>query len=38
MNLPQVKEMGAPMASIGGARTFDGVFVPGLLSVVIASL
>jgi hypothetical protein len=30
--------MGAPVASIGGAGTFDGIFVAGILAVLIASL
>jgi len=29
---------GAPVASIGGAGTFDGIFVTGILAVIIASL
>jgi hypothetical protein len=30
--------LGAPVASIGGAGTFDGIFVAGLLAVLLASL
>src|SRR5258706_10765133 len=32
-----VAEMGAPMASIGGAGTFDGVFLTGTLAGLLAS-
>lgn len=35
-NLSKVRGLGAPVASIGGAGTFDGIFVIGLLSVVYA--
>ena len=35
-NLGKVQGLGAPVASIGGAGTFDGIFVIGLLSVVYA--
>jgi|SRR5579872_2204820 len=38
MNLWRVRDLGAPEASIGGAGTFDGVFLSGLLAVVLASL
>ena len=36
MNLGRIRGLGAPVASIGGAGTFDGIFVIGLLSVVYA--
>ena len=36
MNLGKISGLGAPVASIGGAGTFDGIFVIGLLSVVYA--
>jgi uncharacterized membrane protein len=36
MNLGKIQGLGAPVASIGGAGTFDGIFVIGLLSVVYA--
>jgi uncharacterized membrane protein len=36
MNLGRIGGLGAPIASIGGAGTFDGIFVIGLLSVVYA--
>lgn len=38
LNLGKVQGLGAPVASIGGAGTFDGIFVTGLLAVVYASL
>jgi uncharacterized membrane protein len=36
-NLDKVQELGAPVASIGGAGTFDGVFLSGVLAVLLAS-
>lgn len=36
LNLGKIRGLGAPVASIGGAGTFDGIFVIGLLSVVYA--
>jgi len=38
LNLPKIPGLGAPVASIGGAGTFDGIFVIGLLAVVYAGL
>jgi uncharacterized membrane protein len=38
MNLDRVQGLGAPIASIGGAGTFDGIFVTGLLAVLYAGL
>jgi uncharacterized membrane protein len=37
-NLYRVRGLGAPVASIGGAGTFDGVFLTGILAVLLASL
>jgi uncharacterized membrane protein len=37
-NLNQVRGLGAPIASIGGAGTFDGIFLTGILAVLLASL
>jgi uncharacterized membrane protein len=37
-NLGSVQGLGAPVASIGGAGTFDGIFVTGILAVLLASL
>lgn len=38
LNLRKVPKLGAPMASIGGAGTFDGVFLTGIIAVLIAAL
>ena len=38
LNLGQIEAMGAPVASIGGAGKFDGIFLTGILSVFLASL
>lgn len=38
LNLGKVQGLGAPIASIGGAGTFDGIFVTGLLALIYASL
>ncbi|MGZ4935233.1 MAG: DUF1614 domain-containing protein [Halobacteriota archaeon] len=35
-NLGAIKGMGAPVASIGGAGTFDGVFLSGIIAVLLA--
>ncbi len=35
-NLPIIAELRAPIASIGGAGTFDGVFVSGVMAVLLA--
>jgi uncharacterized membrane protein len=37
-NLSRVRGLGAPIASIGGAGTFDGIFLTGILAVLLASL
>ena len=37
-NLGQIAKLGAPVAAIGGAGTFDGIFVTGILAVIMASL
>jgi uncharacterized membrane protein len=37
-NLSRVRGLGAPVASIGGAGTFDGIFLTGILAVLLASL
>lgn len=37
LNLDKVQDLGAPVASIGGAGTFDGVFLSGVLAVLLAS-
>jgi uncharacterized membrane protein len=38
LNLDKIQGLGAPVASIGGAGTFDGIFLTGILAVLIASL
>ncbi len=37
-NLQAIKKLGAPVASIGGAGTFDGVFLSGIIAVLLAGL
>ena len=37
-NLDEVRGLGAPVASIGGAGTFDGIFLTGILAVLLAGL
>jgi len=36
LNLDKVQGLGAPVASIGGAGTFDGIFLTGILAVLLA--
>ncbi|MDY6964373.1 MAG: DUF1614 domain-containing protein [Halobacteriota archaeon] len=36
LNLGGISKLGAPMASIGGAGTFDGVFLAGVIAVLIS--
>lgn len=38
LNLGKIQGLGAPVASIGGAGTFDGVFVAGILAVLLAGI
>ena len=38
LNLGALQSLGAPVASIGGAGTFDGVFLTGVIAVLLASL
>jgi uncharacterized membrane protein len=38
LNLDKLQGLRAPVASIGGAGTFDGIFVIGILAVLIASI
>jgi uncharacterized membrane protein len=37
-NLGRLRSLGAPVASIGGAGTFDGIFLTGVIAVLMASL
>jgi len=36
LNLDKIQGLGAPVASIGGAGTFDGIFLTGILAVLLA--
>jgi len=38
LNLKNLQGLGAPVVSIGGAGTFDGIFMTGILAVLLASL
>jgi hypothetical protein len=38
LNLGAIQGLGAPVASIGGAGTFDGIFLTAILAVLIAGL
>jgi uncharacterized membrane protein len=38
LNLDKIGNLGAPIASIGGAGTFDGIFLTGILAVLLAGL
>lgn len=34
-NLDKIRDSGAPVASIGGAGTFDGIFLAGVIAVLL---
>jgi uncharacterized membrane protein len=36
LRLKDVRHLGAPVASIGGAGTFDGIFITGFVAVLLA--
>jgi len=36
LRLGAIRKMGTPMAAIGGAGTFDGIFVTGIVAVLLA--
>jgi uncharacterized membrane protein len=38
LNLRRLRELDAPVVSIGGAGTFDGIFVTGILAVLLAAI
>ncbi|MEJ2236113.1 MAG: DUF1614 domain-containing protein [Syntrophobacterales bacterium] len=38
LNLGKIQGLGAPIASIGGAGTFDGIFMTAVLAVLLASI
>jgi uncharacterized membrane protein len=33
LNIGKIRNLGAPVASIGGAGTFDGIFLNGIMAV-----
>ncbi len=37
LNLRKIRSLGAPVASIGGAGTFDGIFLTGILAVLLSA-
>jgi uncharacterized membrane protein len=36
LNLHKIKHLNAPVVSIGGAGTFDGIFLTGILAVLLS--
>ena len=36
LNVQKIKDLGAPVASIGGAGTFDGIFLNGIMAVLLS--
>ncbi len=38
LNIDKIKNLGAPVASIGGAGTFDGIFLSGIMAVLLAAI
>lgn len=38
LRLPQLLGLGSPLVSIGGAGTFDGIFISGILALLLACL
>jgi len=36
LHLKNIRQMGTPLASIGGAGTFDGIFLTGIVAVILA--
>lgn len=38
LNLDKIVGLGAPVASIGGAGTFDGIFLAGIIAVLLAGM
>lgn len=36
LRMPDVRRLGAPLASIGGAGTFDGIFITGVVAALLA--
>ena len=38
LNLGRIRGLGAPVASIGGAGKFDGIFLAGIVAVLLAGI
>ena len=38
LNLKKIGNQGVPVASIGGAGTFDGIFLNGIFAVLLAAV
>jgi uncharacterized membrane protein len=38
LNLDKLRGLGTPVLSVGGAGTFDGIFVTGIMAVLLAGL
>ena len=36
LRLKDIQKMGTPIASIGGAGTFDGIFITGIVAAILA--
>jgi uncharacterized membrane protein len=36
LHLEDIRKMGTPVASIGGAGSFDGIFISGIVAVLLA--
>jgi uncharacterized membrane protein len=36
LNIRKIKDLGAPVASVGGAGTFDGIFLNGIMAVLLS--
>jgi len=36
LRIPDIRKMGSPLASIGGAGTFDGIYITGIVAVLLA--
>jgi len=36
LRIPDIRKLGTPFASIGGAGTFDGIFITGVVAVLLA--
>ena len=36
MRMKDIRRIGTPIASIGGAGTFDGIFLTGIIAVLLA--